>query len=217
MTTIQRQGILFILAGPSGSGKTTVGEHLLEQFDSLSLSISSTTRAPRENEIPGVSYNFLSREEFQAGIDAGDFFEYEEVHGNFYGTPLQRLDEAIGSGQDLFLAIDINGALTVKKSYPANTVLTFILPPSTEELVQRVSQRSVLEQSELDRRLETAKQEYQLLLDLAGDPSKVDYIIINDLLEDTCRIARSIVDAERRRLHRLHYDDLRKVCSISGS
>jgi len=214
MVQIARKGILFILAGPTASGKTTVGEYLLGHFDNLSLSVSSTTRDPREGEVDGVSYNFTTREEFERGIREGVFFEWEEVHGNLYGTLMQALEDAIEGGRDLFLAIDINGALKVKKAFPRNVVLSFILPPSAEVMIERVKKRGFVSEEELSKRLITARSEYRLLLDIARDPSKVDYIVINDELHDTCYTAKAIVEAERKRIHRLDYDALRDLCRI---
>jgi guanylate kinase len=145
--SLHRTGILYCLIGPAGSGKTSLCERLLAEFgDAVRYSTSVTTRAPRPGEIPGKSYHFVTREEFEDARARGEFFEWEEVHGNLYGTRLSTLTDCIKSGIDLLLAIDIRGALKVRESFPFNAVLTFLVPPSVEELIARVTARNQISQ-----------------------------------------------------------------------
>lgn len=211
---IKREGVLFCFIGPSGGGKTTLVSRLLEDYTDLSLSISATTRAPREGEVNGESYVFLSRSEFEKKIKAGEFFEWEEIHQQLYGSFRSTITSAIDGGRDLLLDIDIKGALTFKKHFPRNIVIVFVLPPDPETLVERITRRSGLGEEELARRLETARQEYLLLLDIAEVPGQVDYFVINDDLRHTYEHICKIVDAERTRLHRMDLQYLHELCRV---
>ena len=133
------QGLLFVISGPSGAGKGTVCERILEELE-IQLSISMTTRKPRQGEVHGVSYYFVSHEEFQERVKADGFLEYAQVYDNFYGTPKQMVMEQLSKGQDVLLEIDTQGALNVKAAYP-EAVTIFLLPPSPAELRRRLTGR----------------------------------------------------------------------------
>lgn len=211
-----RKGILFVLIGPTGSGKSTFCERLVGEFsDSLQFSNSATSRPPRANEVGGKTYNFMSREEFIARRERGEFFEWEEIHGNLYGTLQQSLIQGIESGKDLLFQIDIRGALNFKRQFPDNTVVVFLLPPSFDELQKRLRVRGTVEEDELKRRFETACSEYQALLRLHGDGEMIDYLIVNRELESTYEQVRSIVVAERARYLRINKESAEQFCEVT--
>ncbi len=215
MTELKREGILFCLVGPTGSGKSTLAQHLLKRWpESLRLSISATTREPREGEQDGTHYHFLTRSEFEAKRDAGDFFEWEEVHGNYYGTLRSTLEESIESGVDLLLDIDIRGALSLWKAYPKNTVGVFLLPPSFDEMKQRLTLRGTTDEETLKKRFATAQFEYETLLGMKQEPAGIDYVVVNDDLDEATEALTALVVSERHRRHRLHPSDLKKHCTV---
>lgn len=215
MTGNNRQGMLLCLVGPSAGGKTTIGAELLETFgQSMQLSVSATSRPPRESEKDGESYIFLSREEFQGRIKNGEFFEWEEIHGNFYGTLKSTVDRAVDSGIDLLLDIDIQGALNFKRRFAPATVIVFLVPPSREVLLERLRSRGKVDEKEVQRRLDTAIEEYRQFFDAQLEGGLIDYFIVNDALDTTISISKSIVSAERVRLSRWNSDFVAKICQI---
>ena len=220
MVTLQRQGILFCLLGPAGSGKTTLSTRLLEEFQgTLVSSISYTTRTPRPNEKHGEHYFFVSRDDFMNRVKKDEFFEWEETHGNLYGTPHKTLDNAVSSGVDLILDIDIRGAKTFTEKYAAHVVSIFLLPPSLEELKRRIETRGAATIDEVDTRLATSKEEYAMLLTpqvtAKGAFFEVDYCVLNDDLEEAYHTVRGIIQGERSRLSRLDKSFLSSLCGIT--
>jgi guanylate kinase len=214
---LQRKGILFVLIGPSGSGKSTFCSRLVKDFDDLHYSTSVTSRAPRIGEVQGKSYHFVSREDFIARRDRGEFFEWEETHGNLYGTLRSTLQNGIDGGHDLLFQIDIRGALTMKKHFPDNTVAVFIIPPSFEALRERLLARGPVDAPELERRFATARQEYETLLSLRSEQDKIDYLLLNQDIEETYAQMKGIVLAERSRYLRMDGDSVAKFCKVGGS
>src|SRR3984885_12840064 len=186
-------GILFIISAPSGSGKSTLGSQLRTLVEGLDFSISYTTRAPRGSEEDGREYHFTTRDEFERMIAAGDFLEWAEVFGNYYGTAVSALGHAKDAGKDLLLDIDVQGALQVMKKMP-EAVSIFILPPSPQVLEMRLRNRSQAEgmtqESVIEKRLSQARNE---LLKI-GD---YKYALVNDQLEVAATEMRSIVLHER--------------------
>jgi len=175
---------LIVLAGPTAVGKGTVVKYILEHYPNVHLSVSATTRAPRPGEVEGESYYFLTHEQFDEMIAAGDMLEYAVVHGqNKYGTPKQPVVAALAAGRQVILEIDIQGARQVKKAWP-EAKLVFIAPPSWEELVSRLKGRGTETAEEQARRLETAK------LELSAQ-DEFDYVVIND---EVARCASEVVD-----------------------
>lgn len=183
MTTV------FIVSAPSGSGKSTLVRRLLAQDSHLIFSISFTTRKPRGAEIPGESYHFIEKEEFESRIERGEFLEYAQVFGNYYGTHRSVLDRAEAEGKDLVLDIDVQGARQLKGSIP-DAVSIFILAPSREILEQRLRARSEDTEEVIKRRLQEAAEEIQAY-------DRYDYVLVNDHLEHSAATLAGIVKAER--------------------
>lgn len=191
---MHNKGILIVLSGPSGAGKGTICKALLSGGDYW-LSVSATTRNPRLGEVEGKNYYFINREEFLKKIENDDFLEYAEVYGNYYGTPKSKVLEAIDSGRNVILEIDIQGALKVKESYPGG-VFIFILPPSMEELKQRIINRGSETKESLMTRFKSAYQEINYV-------SKYNYAVVNDTVEEAVKKIESIISAEKCRVDRI--------------
>jgi guanylate kinase len=179
------RGNLYIVSAPSGSGKTTLLQHLLRSFNDLRFSVSHTTRPPRQGERAGVDYFFVDRATFLGMVERGEFLEWAEFNGQLYGTNRAFVDEQIESGNDVILDIDVQGARQVKSKVAGATAI-FIMPPSFEELQRRLKARNFETDDVIHRRLEIAKREILFYKDY-------DYIIINDILENSIRLLESIV------------------------
>jgi guanylate kinase len=186
-------GILFIISAPSGSGKSTLVNELRRLVGGLEFSVSYTTRQPRGSEVDGEAYHFTTREEFERMIAAGDFLEWAEVFGNYYGTAMSALEHAKTAGKDLLLDIDVQGAVQVMKKKP-EAVSIFILPPSPQVLQMRLRNRSQAEQmtSEIviKSRLAEAQNELKQIWDYK-------YALVNDVLDQAAAEMRAIVLSER--------------------
>jgi guanylate kinase len=181
--------IVYIVSAPSGSGKSTLVTKLFETVRNLDFSISYTTRAPRGSEQNGKEYFFVSKEEFEAMIAADEFLEYAEVFGNYYGTAARFLHEAEARGNDMLLDIDVQGASQIKQRIP-EAVSIFILPPDREKLEWRLRNRGLDSEAVIRRRLDTARREIE-------NYSKYDYILVNNLLEQSADQLKNIVLSER--------------------
>jgi guanylate kinase len=191
-------GILFIISAPSGSGKSTLVSQLRTLVEGLEFSISYTTRAPRGSEEDGREYHFTTRQEFERMIAAGDFLEWAEVFGNYYGTAVSALAHAKDAGKDLLLDIDVQGAVQVMKKMP-QAVSIFILPPSPTVLQMRLRNRSEAEQAVskievsevvIQKRLAAARNELKQMCDYK-------YALVNDVLDQAVSELRAIVLCER--------------------
>ena len=178
-------GKLFVISGSSGVGKGTVIKELLARNPEFKLSVSCTTRKPREGEVHGKNYFFLSREEFQACIDRGDFLEWAEFSGNMYGTQRPYVDEKLAQGKSLILEIDTKGALNVKKIMPEATLI-FIAPPSFEELEARLRGRHTETEEAIQKRLESTKLELE-------NSKYFDYQVVNDSIENAVNALEEIM------------------------
>lgn len=185
-------GNLYIVAAPSGAGKTTLVRHLLDKESEVRLSISYTTRAPRPGEQDGREYHFVGVETFRRMIEKGEFLEWAEVHGNFYGTSKTWIAGQIAGGSDVLLEIDWQGAQQVRAIFP-EAIGVFILPPSLAELERRLTGRGTDSQDVIARRLAAAEAEMRHV-------GEFDYAIINDSLERAVDDVRSILRASRLRL-----------------
>lgn len=182
-------GHLYIVAAPSGAGKTTLVRLLLENDPDICLSISTTTRQPRPGEQDGREYNFVDVPVFVERIGNGDFLEWAEVHGNYYGTSKRWIQEQMASGRDVLLEIDWQGAQQVRKVFPA-AIGVFILPPSLEVLQARLSGRGTDSAETIARRIAAARDEMRHV-------DEFDYVIINDELQQALSNLRSVVGASR--------------------
>ena len=189
------KGLLIVISGPSGAGKGTICKALLEKRQDIEVSVSATTRNPRDGEIDGVNYHFLKKEDFLKKLEQGDFLEYAQVYGNFYGTPKSNVEEVLESGKNVILEIDIQGALKVKEK-ATEGVFIFILPPSMEELKQRIIKRGSETPESLMTRFKSAYQEINYV-------SKYNYAVVNDNVEDAVHKIECILTAEMCRVDRL--------------
>lgn len=172
-----KTGKLIIISAPSGAGKTTLVKHLLEVSSDLEFSISCTTRSARENEIDGKDYHFISTEEFKQKIENQEFAEWEEVYTNIqYGTLKSEIQRIWNNGKHVIFDIDVEGGINLKKIYPENSLSIFIMPPSVEELENRLRNRNTETEEKLQMRINKAEKELKLA-------PKFDTILINDDLE----------------------------------
>ena len=188
------RGLLIVVSGASGTGKGTVCKKILDDMPEVAYSISATTRLPRPGEVDGKEYYFLSRDEFQAWIADGKFLEFADVYGNFYGTPLNKIEERLNRGEDILLEIDVQGALNVKRKCP-DGIYIFLLPPSLEELKRRIEGRGTETPESLHRRLANAVAEIKIGLEY-------DYVIVNDSVDNAAAQIKSILAAERCKVAR---------------
>jgi guanylate kinase len=182
-------GHLFIVSAPSGAGKTTLVRLLLEKDPGIRVSISSTTRPPRTGENDGREYHFVDVQYFLEMVSRGDFLEWAEVHGNYYGTSRRWIEAEMTAGRDVLLEIDWQGAQQVRKAFPS-AIGIFILPPSLEELKSRLSGRGTDSAETIARRIAAARDEMRHV-------DEFDYVIINDDLQQALGNLRSIVSATR--------------------
>lgn len=186
---MNKKGLLIVVSGPSGAGKGTICKEVLKRRDDIFVSISATTRKPRKGEVEGVNYFFLGREKFEKMIEEEAFIEYAEVYNNLYGTPKNYVLEKLNKGENILLEIDIQGALQVKKRYPEG-VYIFILPPSMEELKNRIIGRGSETPESLERRFSSAFGEIEFV-------NQYDYYIINDEVKNAADVMEAIITAER--------------------
>jgi len=188
---LNRKGILYVISAPSGAGKSTLCRELLDIFPELRHSVSFATRTPRIGEVEGKDYHFVSREEFLRMIEAGEFAEWAEVHGNLYGTSLKTLQQSSEEGIDLILDIDCQGAAQLKEKQVAG-VNIFILPPSYGELRRRLEGRESDSPDVIAKRLSNAADEIK-------QAGWYDYIVVNDDISRAVEDLKSIIIAERHR------------------
>lgn len=185
-----KRGILFVLSGPSGVGKGTVLDNLMKDYNDINYSISATTRTPREGEINGDDYFFVSKEKFEEMKEKNQFLETARVHGNYYGTPRHYVEECLSKGEDIILEIDIQGAKQIKEEFN-DAVYIFLLPPNYEELKTRLEKRNSESAESLKRRLENASEEI-------SEVENYDYSIVNDKVEDTVKEVKRVIKKERK-------------------
>ena len=185
------KGKLFVLSGPSGTGKGTVVKRLLDEVE-MQLSISATTRLPRENELHGRDYFFLTREAFLEMRSRGELLESAEFSGNFYGTPRRYVEEELEKGRDILLEIETQGAEQVKALMP-EAVLIFLYPPSSEELERRLRERGTDTEESIQRRLKRAEEEMKII-------ARYDYAVENDEVERAVEKIEAIILAEKCRV-----------------
>lgn len=201
-----RRGILFVLSGPSGVGKGTVCAALRRKLPELIYSVSATTRNPREGEIDGVNYFFKSREQFHHMIENDALLEHAEYVGNYYGTPREFVEKTLSEGKDIILEIEVQGALKVKEKF-SEGVLIFLMPPSLNELKQRIVGRGTESQATIDHRLAVAADEMNLL-------HHYDYAVVNDKIDLACDRINAIITAEHCKRERFLGELLSEMNSV---
>lgn len=179
---------LFIISGPSAVGKGTIVKRILKSDGKVHLSVSATTRNPREGEEEGVSYYFMSDEQFVKAVGEGGFLEHASVHGHYYGTPKAPVMSQLKAGRDVILEIDVQGAMQVKESYP-DGVFIFILPPSVDALRSRIMHRGTESEEDIQVRLGAAQREMEYL-------EHYDYYVVNDDLEKAVDSVKKIMAEE---------------------
>ena len=202
------QGSLVVVSGFSGAGKGTVMKRLLEKYDNYALSVSATTRQPREGEQEGVSYFFKTPEAFSDMIAKGELIEYANYCGNFYGTPKSYVEQQLQAGKDVLLEIEVQGALKVKAQIP-DAVLVFITPPSMSELEARLRGRQTETEAVIAKRMARAKEE-------AGIMEQYDYLVVNDALETCVDELHGLIQKQHDRIsqQKAFIDKIRQELSI---
>lgn len=197
-------GLLFIISGPAGVGKGTVGAALRKKNRNVVYSVSATSRLPRPGEVEGVNYFFKTREEFQQMIENGEFLEWAEYVHNYYGTPKKFVFEQLEKGNDVFLEIEVQGAMKVKKNYP-DGIFIFLLPPDMEELHQRIKNRGTEDDEIIARRLAVAKEEIRMM-------RNYDYVVVNDQVDRAVEKIEAIITAEHCKQSRSYNRYIKWFC-----
>ena len=195
--TLKRRGVMLVLASPPGGGKTSVSRELMKRDPQTTVSVSATTRAMRPGEVDGQHYHFVTREKFEDWIASGDMLEHALVYNNyFYGTPKAPVEKALNDGRDVLFDIDWQGNLSLRKMLPDDVVSIFLLPPSWNELSDRLHNRAQDSEEEIIRRLSKASDEIAHF-------HEFDYVIVNNDFEETIARVTAILEAERQKRHRL--------------
>ncbi|MBO4339049.1 MAG: guanylate kinase [Clostridia bacterium] len=189
------KGILIVFSGPSGAGKDTILYDVLERDKTLQKSVSLTTREKREDETEGVDYYFTSLKEFKDKLDNGEILEYAQYGQNFYGTPKAPVDKWLNEGKTVILKIEVQGAANIKELYP-ESVSIFLLPPSIEELENRLRARETDSQEDILRRMTIAEDEFRRSVNY-------DYIVINNKVDEAVNDVLSIIRAEQLKSSRM--------------
>ena len=177
---------MVLVSSPSGGGKTTVIHRLLNDSE-FEYSVSMTTRQPRNGEQDGVDYCFVNRADFEEKINSGQLLEFENVHGNYYGTPAVPVRNWLAQGKTILFDVDVKGAMCIQEQYPDRTCLIFLMPPNLETLKQRLTDRSTESSEQIAKRLQRVEQEIQY-------SKKFEHIIINNDLDETVENVRSIIN-----------------------
>ena len=189
---MMQKGVLAVVSGFSGAGKGTLMKALLRDHESYALSISATTRQPREGEVDGREYFFLTREKFEQMIAEDAFIEYAQYVGNYYGTPKKYVEDCLSAGKDVILEIEVQGAMNVKKLFP-DAVTIFVAPPSAAELKKRLEGRGTETQEVIAGRMKRAQEEAELM-------DFYDYLLINDDLEESTRELHELIVQSHKKM-----------------
>ena len=205
-----QEGIPIIISAPSGAGKTTICQALAQRLPSLNFSVSHTTRKPRENEKEGFDYHFVSKETFLKMTDRNEFLEWTKIHDNYYGTARKNIEETLQKGKDLVFELDIQGVESLR-ALKYQGVYVFILPPSMEELKQRLTRRGTESGDQIQQRLEMGKNEI-------AQSHLYDYVVTNVNVDESVDTLLAIIRAEKNRIRRYQPDcpEIRKILE-SGS
>lgn len=189
------RGLLIVLSGPSGVGKGTVRKHIFENYrNDFDYSVSMTTRPKREGEVEGIDYYFRSKEQFEKLIEKDGLLEYAEYVGNYYGTPLQYVKETLDAGQDVFLEIEVQGALKVRDKMP-EAIFIFLSPPDLDELKSRIVGRGTDSDEMIEKRMNKAADELKLI-------QYYDYVVENDTVDHAAQKIRHIIESEHLKVSR---------------
>ncbi|HEY8435573.1 MAG TPA: guanylate kinase [Haloplasmataceae bacterium] len=198
------RGLLIVISGPSGVGKGTVRRALFERANhNLEYSVSMTTRPPREGEVHGKDYYFVTREEFERYIKEGKLLEYAEFVNNYYGTPLEYVEERLAQGKEVVLEIEVQGAMQVREKIP-DAVFIFIAPPSRKALRERITKRATEPEEIINQRMEKAEREFHMA-------HMYDYIVVNDTVENAADRIMAIIRAEHARTERTIHNYLKML------
>ncbi len=201
---LRHRPFLIVISAPSGGGKTTVKNVVLERMPEIAYSVSATTRKPRENEVNGVDYIFVTHEKFREWLSSGELLEWAEIYGEFYGTPKSPILKWLEEGRDVLLDLDVHGKRSVERAFVGRTVSIFLLPPSMEILRERLLDRGTETGEVLEKRLRLARSE----MDHAFE---YDYWVINDEVEAAAQEVMNIIRAERQRSNRLIYNEFHET------
>ena len=193
--TMERRGIMLVISSPSGTGKSTIARNLLSKNNNLKMSVSVTTRERRGSEIDGTHYHFISEREFERLKETDAMLEWAPVHGNFYGTPRDPVENSMAAGEDMLFDIDYQGGLQLMEKARTDVVSIFLLPPSMAELKSRLDRRAEDDPETIAKRLKNAKEEIPHWRDY-------DYVVVNEDLDDAFQKVQSILNAERLRKDR---------------
>lgn len=200
------KGNVFIISAPSGAGKTTLCKEIVRIMPNLRFSVSYTTRKPRSGEVDGRDYIFVDEDTFRGMIDRGEFVEWAEVHGNYYGTSRKDLNDIIKSGQHVILDIDVQGSQQIREQFDGG-VYIFVLPPSLDALRKRLEKRGQNPPEEIDRRVKRAIEEIR-------EYKRYDYVIVNNIFEEALDALRSIIIAEDKRVKRIDNSSIERAFNI---
>lgn len=187
------KGVLIVVSGFSGAGKGTIVKKLFSGENNYALSISMTTRAPREGEIEGKSYFFVTKERFEEAISNGELLEFATFVGNYYGTPRKYVEEMLSQGRDVILEIEMQGAIQVKTRFP-DAVLVFVTPPSAEELKRRLTARGTEDEATINKRMHRAYEESAFV-------DRYDYLLVNDDLDKCVEELNMLIEASHHAPH----------------
>jgi guanylate kinase len=171
-----KRGKLIVISAPSGSGKTTIARAIMQKYTGMLFSVSATTRSPRKGEVDGRDYFFLSRDEFQKRVRAGELVEWEEIYGDYYGTLKSEVDRALERGSVMLFDVDVKGGLSIKRTYPEDSLLIFIKPPSFDALQHRLLNRNTEDEATIKRRLDRVPMELE-------QGNLFDWQVVNDDLQ----------------------------------
>ena len=189
------KGLALVISGPSGSGKDTLISYLMEELEGLCYSVSATTRPPRNGEVDGKDYFFVSREEFEERIKRGTFLEWAQIYGDYYGTPQEYVAKKREMGYDVILKIDVQGARQIR-SAASEAIFVFIAPPSMEELRRRIQARGTETAEAVEKRFQTAVREVQ-------EAVSYDYIVVNDRIPEAVSQLKAVIQAEKSRVQHM--------------
>lgn len=190
------RGLLIVLSGPSGVGKGTVRKAVFDDpTTSFEYSISMTTRKPREGEVDGVDYYFRTKEQFEQAIQDGKMLEYAQYVGNYYGTPLDYVEEILAEGKDVFLEIEVQGALQVRQAMP-DGIFIFLTPPDLSELKNRIIGRGTESMDVVEERMTEARKEIEMM-------NSYDYAVVNDIVDNAVQKIKGIVQTEHLKIERV--------------